>query len=313
MLFISNTPHDSSQGSGYVITLKPSILYQLHPSDNRPASPNLVPFPARLDSVWPSNRVSPLCAHLPGEEIAMNFMADQNVYFFVHIPKTAGTSIRKHLLYPNVSEKNTGHCYGLKDLLRSNWGGVRWLEGHHPYGIHQFMRGLEGRPTYFTMLREPLKRAVSFYYFLRDAKSESYEHPRHSDAMENDIASFYKLPRYQNVQTRFIAGVIWHRLNHLSRASTLANCMLRVAKKNLLEKFDCFGLTERHDQSLELFAKTFDWNYTTPKSRVKPTTDRPSVSDLDSHERNTIREANRLDSALYQFAVSHFDAQQLVQ
>jgi len=81
------------------------------------------------------------------------------------------------------------------------------MPGHLPYGIHRFVSG-EGQPRYYTMLRDPVERAISFYYeclWPRGDKKVA-DHPEHATAWKHDLIDFYQIPRFRNVQTRMIAG-----------------------------------------------------------------------------------------------------------
>lgn len=119
---------------------------------------------------------------------------------FTHIPKTAGRSMRIGVFEPQVSEERQGDPSGYWSAVRSQ-GSFDLLAGHGcVYGIHWLYK-IE-RPRYFVMLREPVDRAVSYYYFVKQcATQHSYTHPSLQDATENSICDFYQLPVYQNVQT----------------------------------------------------------------------------------------------------------------
>ncbi len=92
--------------------------------------------------------------------------------YFLHIPKTGGTSLSslmdKH--YP----KDQILQYKLIEDLRKNWpldtSNIRFIRGHFFYGIHH----LFGRQNmrYFTMLRNPIDRVISSYRHIATDYSE---------------------------------------------------------------------------------------------------------------------------------------------
>lgn len=232
--------------------------------------------------------------------------------FFTHIPKTAGTAVRKQLLYPNIPVNRRGESRGYWELLRKEWSDCWWLEGHFPYGIHRYMRGLPGKPIYFTMLRDPLEQAISYYYFIHSCSTQpdsSYKHPLYDQARRFDLVDFYAQPEHQNIQTRFLAGCLWDRLRNHRLLSVIDHSLLATAKEHLLNRYSCFGLVSNFEISLRMFGRLFGWEVNIPDRKVKKTRDRPAVEDLARASRRTLREHLHLDVALYEFANCHFSRQ----
>ncbi len=95
-------------------------------------------------------------------------------YFFVHIPKTAGTTFLRvlyqhephHLIYPNAYEhmiRNRGRYLLPQELMRHEdslemLGSKKWIVGHFLYG--QIIQ-LNSHPQVLTFLRDPFQRVVS--------------------------------------------------------------------------------------------------------------------------------------------------------
>jgi len=64
-------------------------------------------------------------------------------------------------------------------------------------------------PRYYTMLWNSVGRAISCRYeclWPRDGKKVA-DHPEHATAWRHDLMDFYRIPRFQNVQARMLAGV----------------------------------------------------------------------------------------------------------
>ena len=232
--------------------------------------------------------------------------------FFTHIPKTAGTAVRKKLLYPNIPPGKRGQSRGFKELISTNWAECRWLEGHFPYGIHRYMRGLQGTPVYFTMLREPIEQAISYYYFIHSCSTQpdsSYEHPLYPEVQKYDLLEFYSQPQHKNIQTRFIGGYLWHQLRDSSFFKPLDGWLLQTAKRHLLEEYACYGLVSRFEKSLRMFAELFGWDVSLPQKRVKANTDRPTEGNLSRRTLARLRERLSMDIELYQYAKKCFSNQ----
>src|SRR5947207_1188941 len=125
---------------------------------------------------------------------------------FTHVHKTAGTSFEESVIYPNVDQERIHRFLGVWNLLKSRSQVIDYVSGHYPYGIHMFMKS-DGPNIYFTILREPLDRAVSYYYFVKQLDTRLFRHHNLPDVIGFDIARFYGLKKYQNIQTKFTAGL----------------------------------------------------------------------------------------------------------
>ena len=121
------------------------------------------------------------------------------------------------------------------------------MRGHLFYGIHEF---LPQGATYITMLREPVARLLSSYYFVlrRPLNPLHRKLKREGLGVEDCIRLF---PDRNNTQCRFIAGV--------KDTSIADERLLDMAKENLTKSFSVVGICERFEESLILISKTFGW------------------------------------------------------
>lgn len=203
---------------------------------------------------------------------------------FLHIQKTAGTSLRS-FLSKQFDENQIwfGRSYQVKNL--SNNKNVSCIGGHFQYGIHEELN----RPyTYATMLREPVDRVLSYYYFIKEKSSSG----KSKNANKMDIEDFMEEydTKLCNYQTRRIAG---------------GKLDLELAKKHLLEEFSFVGLTERFKESLYLMKREYHFpnlEYNTRNITKK----RSSKDELPEKTINFIKQKNELDIELYQFAKELF-------
>lgn len=225
---------------------------------------------------------------------------------FTHVPKTSGTSFRKCLIEPNVPDERIYRYHGLRPLARERRPGRAFVYGHIPYGIHHLL-GREAR--YVTFLRDPIDRAVSYYYFVKDSDPAIYVHPARADAEAHTLVDFYRLRRYQNWQARFIAGLTHHYLYRRLPAGALDRLVLRGAVANLLGRYRCFGLQERFDESLDLFQERLALPRRRSVAPQKKTGTRPRLGAIDASTRAALRDSNRLDCELYEIARERFEEQ----
>jgi len=228
----------------------------------------------------------------------------QPLIIFTHIQKTAGTSFRKRVVEANLSP-DVILAGSISSIARDLENSHRFVTGHIPYGIHLLTHR---RTRYITFLRDPLDRAVSHYYFIRQCDPALCKHDRYPDATRYSLTEFYQQLRYQNEMTRMIAGIHWKRISKYVDVDILNRWMLWRAKRNLAKNYMCFGLQERFDESVRLIKHILDWPDEQPlKQRKKKTRKRPSVSELPPRTKDDLESSNHLDRRLYNFACELFD------
>jgi len=220
---------------------------------------------------------------------------------FTHVHKTAGASFAQSVIYPNVDQERIHHFCGVWNLLKNRGQVMDYVSGHYPYGIHMFMKG-DGPNIYFTILREPLDRAVSYYYYVKQLDTPLFKHQSLPDANRFDIAGFYGLENYQNIQTKFIAGLFIMRTAAFLPKVLGDSLLLSHAKHNLCKRYRAFGLFERINEFQETAAKIMGWKNLNVKNETTVTRKRPSVHQLAEEAKVSILRANRLDVDLYRFA-----------
>src|SRR5262249_51179547 len=224
---------------------------------------------------------------------------DRKALIFVHIPKTAGTTLNRIIEWQySPFEIFTMDPYRIratperfKRLSEMRRRRLRLVRGHMFYGIHEF---LPQGATYFTMLRDPVARVLSTYYFiLRRPLNPLHRRVKRERLGVEDCLRLF--PQRHNLQCRLIAGV--------KDAAAGDERLLDLAKENLMKSFSVVGLCERFEESLILVSTTFGWEvpfYENKKVAKRRHMVDPKLADL-------IREHNRLDVELYEFAKKLFE------
>jgi hypothetical protein len=221
---------------------------------------------------------------------------------FLHLPKTGGVTLRRTLKWKYAPrmlnfETLTKPAESLGDVPLSERRDARVLTGHLHYGVHDY---IPQRCDYITLMREPIARVVSYYYYI-------LEHPKHwrhgelvrSGMSLEEFARVSPERGIENDQTRMLSGKGAGELD----AGSLSRKDLDQAKRNL-ESFLVVGLTERFDESFTMISRALGWKlplYVTANvsTRPKPTSEMAIES---------IRERNQLDLELYDFAHGLFSA-----
>jgi hypothetical protein len=225
---------------------------------------------------------------------------DREALIFLHIPKTAGTTLNRIIewqyspfaIFTMDPYRIRATPERFKRLSERRRRQLRMVRGHMFYGIHEF---LPQGATYITMLRDPVPRALSAYYFILRRPLNPFHRKVKKERLgiEDCIRLF---PQRHNLQCRMIAGV-----NDVG--STGDNRLLDMAKENLLKSFRVVGICEKFEESLMLIATTFDWKIPFYKN-CKVSKTRPQIAPTTVE---MIRDHNRLDVELYEFAKSLFE------
>lgn len=220
------------------------------------------------------------------------------LHLFTHIPKTGGTSFKRSVIDLNFEEQNLYKFRGIKHFLSRPPQKDSFIDGHFSYGVHIFTFQ---KCVYYTILRQPVDHAISFYNFVKQCDYPGYKHPLLRDAQSLSLVEFTR--KHANLQTRMLAGIPWERL--LSPQNRL---LLAVAKRHLKKKYFCFGFLENLEEFEQRVAGEFGWSCKPIYEQSKITRVRPRVDELDKDTLSQIEEIQKLDLELYKFATSIYSA-----
>jgi hypothetical protein len=204
------------------------------------------------------------------------------VLVFLHIPKTAGSTF--NFILENsfgVSACHTNHTkkpifdQSDFDLARKLFPFLRSISGHNL--IDPLSLSVPD-PFYMTFLREPVARVISQY---RDSQTLGQNRKTFEESVRAD-------EQYENLHVKLMAGE-----RNLDKA------------KRFLEKCGFVGLTEKFDLSLHVLSRLSPCRLNLKYKRRRVTPRGSSKATLESDNRlvELAREYNKLDLALYAFAV----------
>jgi hypothetical protein len=177
------------------------------------------------------------------------------ILIFLHLPKTAGSTLARILQhqYPAgsiISLYDSMLGEELAAIPPSQLGRLRVVMGHLYFGAHTYL----SRPsTYVTMLRDPVNRVISHYYYVRqDSTHYLYDYAQKMGLKEYIETCNRHEPN--NDQTRLLAGK-----RDTRSFGMCSDEMLDIAKKNLIEYFAVVGITEDFDRSLMIMKRNLGW------------------------------------------------------
>ena len=181
---------------------------------------------------------------------------------------------------------------------------IKVLMGHFGYGWHKF---LPQPSTYITILRDPIDRVISHYYFIRKNPDDPRNEEVQEMSLEDFVSSGFSLD-IDNGQTRIMSGVDNGPDEMFIGFGHCSTDILEIAKKNMREHFSFVGFTERFNESMILLERILGWNIPFYVKR-KVNRDRLPKQDIPKSTLKCIEKYNELDIELYRFAKEIYQEQ----
>lgn len=237
-----------------------------------------------------------------------------NKLIFIHIPKNAGTTLNKILAnnYRNVcrvswNEEDANHY---AKLMASGGKGLfdecDTIRGHFPYGMHKLLSETS-KYKYMTMLRDPIKRTLSTFNYLKHDSTFVNNHDELKRyisklSIRDFVSEFHPaIPNHiyvDNGQVRYLSGV----------GATRAFGQLKIAdldraKDNLAGMV--FGMTEEFKKSMLLFTRELSIDKILYANKKVGSVSASRLSDEDAA---MVHQRNDLDIELHRFGVELFES-----
>lgn len=218
---------------------------------------------------------------------------------FVHIPKTAGTTLHKVISHQYPRQKifihhDTEGPPSAELAARIEAQGISVVMGHFSVGLHRYLPSLR----YVTCLRDPVPRLVSHY---RHALNDP-THYLHREAKSRTLAEYVSSGlsgELSDGMTRMLAGV--GDFHH----GVVTEETLTLALSNLETLFAAIIPSERFDEGLLLLARDLGWK--TPYYLRRKVGHHPgNATQPDSETLRAIEEHNRHDRQLFDLLAARF-------
>ncbi|MEM9220586.1 MAG: sulfotransferase family 2 domain-containing protein [Cyanobacteria bacterium P01_F01_bin.150] len=226
---------------------------------------------------------------------------------FIHIPKTAGTTMSAILESRFDHQKicPTPYWRNLRVMKKREMKPYRLFRGHFPYDVADI---IPGTPVCITMLRDPIERVISAYEFM---KTCVIVYPAARKVQEKartlSLKDYVRDPDVNgviNAQTRMIAG----RDCQSKKIDQRDPIALEIAKENL-QQFAFVGVTEQFWDSMGLLSYQFGWTPPREIQRLMVGKKKLRRENLSQDVIDIITEYNLLDIEFYDYSKALFEAQ----
>lgn len=250
-------------------------------------------------------------------------MRDKYLYIFVHVPKTGGETLIKHVvknfppesvllldnknlkLYPHTKRKIDYFSKVKKYLLGlplSKRRKIRFVAGYIlPYGIEEFFPGKEAR--YITFIRHPLRRVLSMYnYYLRlylneDAKSKKKKLYRDILLINGTVPSFSSCSSwYKQKYAKGTLGPIGSSMYDFFKALGYTK---GKSIKGMFDKFFFVGVTKDLDGEFLYLYKILDIK----KFFIRQNVWKKQKKSLSQKEIRMVLRGNKVDLEIFEEAL----------
>jgi hypothetical protein len=235
-------------------------------------------------------------------------------FFFLHIRKTAGTSLRGLLANRFPANSILFQAHSVSGPQQP--GDALFATGHVGFDYAQRFRVA---PKTFTVMREPISLALSGYYFFQKHDEQffrvlesalnatEYQSRRHFYHRARHLSMLQFLVEEESLARAWLSNIQTRQLAGISCAG-LADDDPRLIETALdhLGEIDLVGIVERLDDTLPLLAQMMDWGRLGPLQHLN-ITDRSETADVDPRCVEILRSWNLLDLRLYEEALCLFE------
>jgi len=217
---------------------------------------------------------------------------------FEHVPKCGGTAIRKYLerhyrprqIY-GVYDRRPGEREAFRSMPESQRHAYELVIGH---GVHELLDWCRPDTLAATILRRPVERIVSHYYYVR----ERPEHYLHEAVVGRNLslgeyaASNLSIELRNNMICRFL-GVGPEEAERDPQRSVDTACEI------LRSRYRVVGVVERLSPAMHAIREAVGLRRVWSGERTNRTRSRPPIEDVSAEDRRMIEAHNALDIELY--------------
>ena len=221
------------------------------------------------------------------------------LWFFLHIPKTAGTSMSSELdrlrpPYVNISvdyeRSDVSHDVAVKQAVAqfaaTQIGSARAASGHIPLTVLDEVVGQRPGLKLFTLLRDPVARVVSDYTYQTTPAHPPFEaFKKRFPSIEDYVLA----PTEQNKMVSFLSP----------GSNGQSGQSFDQIYKQIEQRFTFIGVTELYDMSFNIITRLMGKPAHSEERRRATSAEAKARVTLSPSLVTLIRQANNLDQQLY--------------
>lgn len=217
---------------------------------------------------------------------------------FEHVPKCGGTAVRGYLEHHYRGSRTyrvygwrPGECETFKRLSERRRHAYDLIIGH---GVHELLDWTAPETVAATVLREPVDRIVSHYYYVR----EKPEHYLHAAVATGNLSpgAYVAAGLSDELRNHMVCRFLGVRPEVAERDPTRA---VEGAWNVLQTRYRIVGIAERLDAAMEAIRTAVGFDGRFSGERVNGTRNRRPTTILSPEDRRLIEEHNALDIELY--------------
>jgi len=256
-------------------------------------------------------------------EVKKYHLKNDDLFYFLHIPKTAGTSMISILdkQFPDEKILKLHEWQELLPLMPIDFTKYNFIRGHFGRSIFNL---LPKKPICITLLRDPIKLMISSYKMVARQPKEKELYSVDDDVTLSDLITDPKRFPLTNRQAHHIVANLDissmtkemskeklkeffpHHLREFYLPDLTDEQLLEKAKESILHDFAFFGIVEKMEKSLFLMSYVFGFEpiRDTVRENISP---KNQNSDLTSEANKKLIEMTKVDQKLYDYANELFD------
>ncbi len=235
--------------------------------------------------------------------------------FFLHVQKTGGAAVTGSIAN-RFAAPDCLLLYYSPEPDVSDLNAYNYVSGHVSLSFADRFRK---RPFIFTLLRDPVERALSAYSFYRTRPPEfadqlllfgrppeAYERARECLRLSRECSIEELIGRAPGIAAEYLGN---------RQARVLGNAPPGGGEERLedavagLERCDFIGLSERLDESTSWLARRLGWRPLAPLPRINVTSGRLRRDEVSSTGLDALRRLTAVDRELYEHAVARYERQ----